>query len=180
MSRYAASDVATVALGFPDDFPLTAPMPVFSSVPVAGPPDQTQSEPTQSPEYPSCVSGSAHGVANSMAAAVAWPAHPRRSDRRRSPRQTLVARAVIRSEPGQVPVGTGFISNISALGVGFHTRQRLAVGETFQFRVEAGPLNWATRLRVVSCQPHESGTYDIGAEFVAADLSERPVQEIAA
>jgi hypothetical protein len=122
----------------------------------------------------------AHAVAKSMTTAIATPVYARHSERRRSPRQTLVAKAVIRSESTQTTVATGFTSNISMLGVGFHTRRGLAVGEKFQLRVEVGPLKWATRLRVVSCQPHESGTYDIGAEFVGSDLSARALREMAA
>src|SRR5215212_1063568 len=106
-----------------------------------------------------------------MAPAADAPAPPRRPERRRSPRQTLVAKAVVRSEATQTTVATGFISNISMLGVGFHTRRGLAIGETFHLRVEAGPVNWSTRLRVVSCRPHETGTYDVGAEFLDRDPS---------
>jgi hypothetical protein len=90
----------------------------------------------------------------------------RPNDRRRSPRQTLVAKAIVRSEVRPDAVATGFLSNISTIGVGFHTRRPLPVGDKFQMRLELGPVKWATRLRVVSCQPHDSGTFDIGAEFI--------------
>ena len=108
------------------------------------------------------------------------PAWPRAQERRRSPRQTLVAKAVVRSEFNQNTVATGFLSNISMLGVGFHTRRPLNIGEKFQMRLELGPMKWATRLRVVSCQPHDSGTYDVGAEFIGNDLTERVARELAA
>ena len=106
--------------------------------------------------------------------------YPRAHERRRSPRQTLVAKAVVRSEFNQNTVATGFLSNISMLGVGFHTRRPLSVGEKFQLRLELGPMKWATRLRVVSCQPHDSGTYDVGAEFIGSDLVDRVQRELAA
>ena len=106
--------------------------------------------------------------------------YPRGQERRRSPRQTLVAKAVVRSEFNQNTVATGFLSNISMLGVGFHTRRPLQIGEKFQMRLELGPMKWATRLRVVACQPHESGTYDIGAEFIGSDLADRVQRELAA
>jgi len=106
--------------------------------------------------------------------------YPRAQERRRSPRQTLVAKAVVRSEFNQNTVATGFLSNISMLGVGFHTRRPLQIGEKFQMRLELGPMKWATRLRVVACQPHESGTYDIGAEFIGSDLVDRVQRELAA
>ena len=115
-------------------------------------------------------------VGPSQVAAV----YPRAQERRRSPRQTLVAKAIVRSEFNQNTVATGFLSSISMLGVGFHTRRPLAVGEKFQMRLELGPMKWATRLRVVACQPHESGTYDIGAEFIGSDLVDRVQRELAA
>ena len=109
----------------------------------------------------------------------ATPIYPRAQERRRSPRQTLVAKAVVRSEFNQTTVATGFLSNISMLGVGFHTRRPLTVGEKFQMRLELGPMKWATRLRIVSCQPHDAGTFDVGAEFVGNDLA-GTVQRVAA
>ena len=106
--------------------------------------------------------------------------YPRAQERRRSPRQTLVAKAVVRSESNQTTVATGFLSNISMLGVGFHTRRPLSIGEKFQMRLELGPMKWATRLRIVSCQSHDSGTFDVGAEFIGNDLIERVGRELAA
>lgn len=102
----------------------------------------------------------------------------RRAERRRSPRQTLVAKATIRPD-GSVPVAalvsTGFVSNISLSGIGFHTRKPLAIGEKYRLSLELGPMKWATRLRVVTCEHHpKSGTFDIGAEFVGNDLMSRP------
>lgn len=212
MSLWRASDVAVVALQFPDDFPfdrrraqaepaapaasqahanvteaqpmpapIPPPSPVFSSMPVAT--AQSLPERARVPaDLParSATHVQAMSYAKSQALAPAAPTVSRRSERRRSPRQTLVAKAVIRSEATQTTVATGFISNISMLGVGFHTRRGLAIGEKYQLRVEVGPMKWSTRLRVVSCQPHESGTYDVGAEFVGSDLSARALREIAA
>jgi hypothetical protein len=97
------------------------------------------------------------------------PLGPVSHDRRLAPRQTLVARAVLRSDFDHNTVATGYLSNISMLGVGLHTRRPLAVGEKLQMRLEAGPMKWSARLRVVSCQPHDSGTFDIGAEFISTD-----------
>jgi hypothetical protein len=76
-------------------------------------------------------------------------------------------------EPGAV--ATGFLSNISDLGVGLHTRRPLAVGETFRMRLDLGPMKWTAPVRVVSCRPHDSGTYDVGAEF-AGDAPPDAVQ----
>ena len=153
---------------------MSNPQPsVFCLMPV-------ETQPPATAQAAPAVATSAHAMAKSMTNAIASPVWSRRFERRRSPRQTLVAKATIRSESTQTTVATGFISNISMLGVGFHTRRGLAVGEKFQLRVEVGPLKWTTGLRVMSCQPHESGTYDVGAEFVGSDLSARALREIAA
>lgn len=101
-------------------------------------------------------------------------------ERRRSPRQTLVAKAVIRPDVSvMMPslVTTGFVSNISMGGVGFHTRRPLAVGDKYRLNLELGPMKWASRMRVVSCTQHsKSGTFDVGAEFVGNDLMSRSTQ----
>ena len=100
-------------------------------------------------------------------------------ERRRSPRQTLVAKATVRSDVQATVVASGFVSNISMAGVGFHTRRPLQVGEKYQLRVEVGPMKWASRLRVVTCKP-VGDTYDIGAEFVGNDLAQLSRRELAA
>jgi hypothetical protein len=100
-------------------------------------------------------------------------------DRRRAPRQTLVAKATVRCESQAVVVASGFLSNISMSGVGFHTRKPLRVGDKYQLRVEVGPMKWASRLRVVSCMAH-GDTYDVGAEFVGNELASLGRREFAA
>lgn len=96
-------------------------------------------------------------------------------ERRRAPRQTLVAKASIRPDTAvQMPAMTsaGFVSNISMNGVGFHTRKPLAIGEKYRITLELGPMKWASRMRIVSCRHHpESETFDVGAEFVGNELS---------
>jgi len=134
--------------------------------------------PAPTPQSPAPVAST--GMARTPDASPPAPTWPRAQERRRSPRQTLVAKAVVRSEFNQNTVATGFLSNISMLGVGFHTRRPLNIGEKFQMRLELGPMKWATRLRVVSCQAHDSGTYDVGAEFIGNDLTERVGRELAA
>lgn len=98
-------------------------------------------------------------------------ARPAKADRRRAPRQTLVARATVQAEDSGMGVGAGYVSNISMVGIGFHTRRPLEVGQKYHIRLEVGPMKWSTRLRVVSCNPHDTGTWDVGAEFVGNDLS---------
>ena len=105
---------------------------------------------------------------------------PPHRERRRSARQTLVAKAVIKPDVSvTVPalVTTGFVSNISMGGIGFHTRKPLAVGEKFRVNLELGPMKWSSRMKVVACTAHpKSGTFDVGAEFVGNDLQSRTVQ----
>lgn len=104
---------------------------------------------------------------------------PTGPERRRAARQTLVAKATIRPDvpPNAVTsslVSTGFVSNISMGGIAFHTRRPLAIGEKYRISLEIGPMKWASRLMVVSCNQHDkSGTFDVGAQFVGNDLLAR-------
>jgi hypothetical protein len=106
-------------------------------------------------------------------------AEPSMVERRRSPRQTLVAKASIRPDTTvQVAslVQAGFVSNISMNGVGFHTRKPMEVGGTYRITLELGPLKWASRLRVISCRHHEeSETFDVGGQFIGNELSRLPM-----
>ena len=104
-------------------------------------------------------------------------------ERRSAVRQTMIARATIRPETnfaGIGPSAAGYISNISLKGVGFHTRRPLIIGERYSIKLEVGPMRWATRLKVVTCEPHPGGTYDVGAEFVTNELQIRAPRDIAA
>ena len=148
----------------------------IKAVPPAPTPVFAERQVSAAPAAPSSMTAPARPAAHAAVEAV----YPRAQERRRSPRQTLVAKAVVRSESNQTTVATGFLSNISMLGVGFHTRRPLSIGEKFQMRLELGPMKWATRLRVVSCQSHDSGTFDVGAEFIGNDLIERVGRELAA
>jgi hypothetical protein len=96
-------------------------------------------------------------------------------ERRRAPRQTLVAKAAIRPDSAVVlasHTSAGFVSNISMNGVGFHTRKPLAIGEKYRITLELGPMKWSSRMRIVSCRHNEaSETFEVGAEFVGNELS---------
>ena len=100
------------------------------------------------------------------------------AERRKAARQTLVAKAIIRCESTSSTVATGYVSNISMMGIGFHTRKALPPGSKYHIKLELGPMKWSTRLRVVSCREHESGTWDVGAEFVGNDLSQVTRREL--
>ena len=106
------------------------------------------------------------------AVTIPRPAPVPGKERRRSARQTLVARAIVRCDTAAGEVAAGYVSNISMLGVGFHARKPLPVGSMYQIKVEAGPMQWRSRVRVVSCVGHDtSGTWDVGAEFVGNELN---------
>ena len=78
---------------------------------------------------------------------------------------------MVRSERS-LAVACGYVSNISMNGIALHTRRPLAEGEHFHIRIELGPMKWSNRLRVVTCREHaESGTFDVGAEFVGNELA---------
>ncbi|QOV87831.1 PilZ domain-containing protein [Humisphaera borealis] len=144
-----------MALDFPPDFPFNRPAEKQDTDPVA------DSTPVGSAVVPRIV----------MSTAGSKPA----IERRRAPRQTLVAKASIRPDTA-VQMGSltsaGFVSNISMNGVGFHTRKPLAIGEKYRITLELGPMKWSSRMRIVSCRHHEdSQTFDVGAEFVGNELS---------
>lgn len=94
--------------------------------------------------------------------------HPR--DRRRAARQTFVAKASL--APAAFPAMARGIQtrDISMLGLKFAAQQPLNPGETFQIKLEAGPLKWRSRVRVVTCQQKAFNEFLIGAEFVGNEL----------
>ena len=104
-------------------------------------------------------------------------------ERRRSPRQTLVAKASIRPDTSVQMASlmtAGFVSNISMNGVGFHTRKPLEVGGKYRIMLEVGPMKWSSRLRIVTCRHHpESETFDCGAEFIGNELNRLPLSAAA-
>lgn len=94
-------------------------------------------------------------------------------NRRRSVRQTLIAKAMLRADDAPAASRPVFVSNISMLGIAFHSRIPLPAGEKYQIKLEVGPMQWASRVRVVSCTENEDGSYDCGAEFVGNELDYR-------
>jgi hypothetical protein len=152
---------------FHDGFPFSKNKPQAEPQPAPAPAPVSVKAPEPAMERP----------IQALAPATVVPPH---RERRRSARQTLVAKAVIKPDVSvTVPalVTTGFVSNISMGGIGFHTRKPLAVGEKFRVNLELGPMKWSSRMKVVACTAHpKSGTFDVGAEFVGNDLQSRTVQ----
>ncbi|HWE94767.1 MAG TPA: PilZ domain-containing protein [Tepidisphaeraceae bacterium] len=147
-----------MSIQFPDGFPFSSPRAQETEQPIL-----TATAPTP--------------------AAIDAPAPASSQERRRSPRQTLVARATVRVDnplgPGG-PSAVGYVSNISMLGVGFHTRRPLTVGDRYQVKLEAGPMRWSSRVKVVACKAHDGDTWDVGAEFIANELNIRRPRDLAA
>jgi hypothetical protein len=168
-----------MALEFPDDFPFNRRQPIAAEAREAPAAAGDDAQPAAAAAPVMTFPRAADSAPLAPLAPPALP--PGGRDRRRAPRQTLVAKATVRSESQAHLVASGFVSNISMNGVGFHTRRPLRIGEKYQLRVEVGPMRWASRLRVVSCAAHgDSGTFDVGAEFVGNELETLARRELAA
>lgn len=135
-----AADRETMPL-FPDEFPFKRPQNA-SEAPVA---------PLSIPE-------------------VATPVVAPSQERRKSPRQTLVARAMIRIDSTRGPASAVEMINLSMLGVRFRSTEPYNVGEKAAIRLEVGPLRWTTRLRVVHTVQSDNGSHVIGCAFIGNEL----------
>jgi hypothetical protein len=93
-------------------------------------------------------------------------------ERRKTPRQPLRAKATYRGEEDVTAQRTVRIVNLSLKGVRFWSGQQMSSGDRGDVRMEAGPVKWASRVRVVSCVSQGEG-YEIGCEFVANELGPR-------
>jgi hypothetical protein len=93
------------------------------------------------------------------------------NERRRSPRQVLLARALIKMEVGTAPGWKIDLLNVSMLGIRFRSAHSLIPGDKAFVKLEVGPLRWNTKLRVIHCHALDSGEYTIGCEFVGTDLA---------
>ena len=93
-------------------------------------------------------------------------------ERRKTPRQPLRAKASFRGEADVTAVRTVRLVNLSLKGVRFWSGQPMAAGDRGDVRMEAGPIKWNSRVRVVSCTRQGEG-FDIGCEFVANELGPR-------
>jgi hypothetical protein len=93
-------------------------------------------------------------------------------ERRKTPRQALRAKASFRGEADVTAQRTVRIVNLSLKGVRFWSGQQMSSGDRGDVRMEAGPVKWASRVRVVSCVTQGEG-YEVGCEFVANELGPR-------
>lgn len=167
-----------MAVDFPPEFPFhrkssDAPSPASASPAVA--PSAGSPVSGASTAGPRLVTDDGPATPPPVQFVSPTPGQPPAQERRRSPRMTLVAKATIRPDtPVQMPnlVSIGFVSNVSMNGVGFHTRKPLEVGSTYRLTVEAGPLKWCNRMRIVTCRHHaETDTFHCGGEFIGNELN---------
>jgi hypothetical protein len=97
------------------------------------------------------------------------PSEPAAPDRRREPRQTCVAKAVLFPD-GPGPTRRAFISNISMFGVGFRAPVPCSIGQRYRMKVEAGPMKFNAKLEIRSCRGHGDTGFVIGGQFIANEL----------
>lgn len=93
-----------------------------------------------------------------------------RDERRRDPRQSLVAKATLFNEDG---VGAPYridLRNISVRGCGFVANGALQPGQRFRIKIEMGPMNYSSKMRIVSARPASFGACELGAEFLRNEL----------
>jgi hypothetical protein len=163
---------------FGDGFPFDAPR-VFDDAPAraAVEPARASSEPAtvapaSTPPAPEPIS--IFTDENALTANVIPPAAPDPltfPDRRKSPRQTMLAKAMLRPDAGG-PARAVELRNLSLLGVRFRSHESIRIGERFHIKLEVGPLKWATRLRVINCVKDETGAaHYIGCAFIGNELT---------
>ena len=150
---------------FPDDFPFgsrTALAEPVSSI--------TSVEPLQAVEPSAPVAQVIEPVAPVIAVAITRAAPPPAHERSKALRHTLVARAQLRADMGFTGLVNVDVQNISLIGVRFLSQHPIDAHQKAQLRVEAGPLRWSSRVRVITCQADNAGRYQIGCQFVGNEM----------
>ncbi len=73
------------------------------------------------------------------------------------------------------------VHDVSRLGVGFTTTERLDPGDRRRVRIGRGPVTRARAIRVVCCHASADGTFHCGAEFADAGIihPDRPARQLA-
>ncbi|HTL28164.1 MAG TPA: PilZ domain-containing protein [Tepidisphaeraceae bacterium] len=149
---------------FPNEFPFNRP----EIEPGAEPISQVQPPAiTEEQDVAPADVGPALQILATAPASVPNPVH----ERRKSPRQTIVARAMIRHDAVRGPSKPVQMTNLSLLGVQFRTNDLFDRDEKATIRLEVGPLRWNSPLRVVHCEKKEDGSYTVGAAFIGNELN---------
>lgn len=160
---------------------------VAMAAPTAAAEPQTQDEPWQMNgvlEFPGAERASELARAAAMTRAdaagdVATARGVRDPERRRTSRQALRARATFRSDADRTVYGAVQIVDLSLLGVRILSPRAMKSGERGLLRLEAGPIKWSSRVRVIACeaqQDEEGGGYAVGCEFAGKELIRRSLE----
>jgi hypothetical protein len=96
-------------------------------------------------------------------------------ERRRSPRQSLRAKAVYRNDLNPAAAGPVQILNFSMCGVRVWSTRSVKVGERATVKMEIGPVKWTGRVKVVTCNPQDDEGYALGCEFATNEVARRSV-----
>jgi hypothetical protein len=124
----------------------------------------TRSAATAVAEAPAAAPGM---TATAIATPTAPPAPtPAGIERRRSPREQLVAPAVLQPPSGDASCDRGVqVQDLSLGGVGFRATEQFTPGEIYRITLGKGPLLLNARVRIISCNKTGHRMYRCGAEF---------------
>ena len=87
-------------------------------------------------------------------------------ERRRSPREKIVAPAVLQPSSGDASVDRGVqVQDLSLGGVGFMAPEKFEPGEIYRITLGKGPLLLNARVKIISCNKTGHRMYRCGAEF---------------
>ena len=166
---------------FPDEFPFKRPgaprsIKAVPAAPVIAEPEPqvAESVPTPTPVVQAAPAPLLPRIVEEEEQLPQPPpasAEPVDHERRRSPRQGLIAKALVRNENGNGPGWKVDLLNISMLGIRFRSHTSLLPGDTASVKLEVGPVKWATKLRVIHSHRLNDGNYSIGCQFVANELA---------
>lgn len=117
-------------------------------------------------EAPAVAVAKAAAPAKEPATVAENKAAPAAVERRRSPREKLVAPAVLQPSSGDSTVDRGVqVQDLSLGGVGFVAPEKFDPGEVYRITLGKGPLLLNARVRIISCNKTGHRMYRCGAEF---------------
>jgi hypothetical protein len=113
-------------------------------------------------------------IARLAQAAATVTAEYKGPERRRSPRQSLRAKATYRSDLNPAGAGPVQILNFSMCGVRLWSNRAMKLGDRGNVKMEIGPVKWFGRVKVVTCD-HDDEGYSLGCEFASNEVARRSV-----
>jgi hypothetical protein len=101
---------------------------------------------------------------------VVTPSSVASAERRRTPRQKFVTKAMLYRENRTAAPQRIMMRDVSLMGVGFESPEPVEAGTRCRILIEAGParINW--RIRIVCCGKVDGGDYLVGCQFIPAEL----------